>query len=319
MLSTLSPHSRAVLQAIFVTFLWSTSWVLIKIGLQDDIPPLTYAGLRYTLAFLCLLPLAVRKPQTMTALRGMTLGGWIRLFVLGFLFYAVTQGAQFIGLANLPAINVNLLLSLQAIVVTLMGFLMLRERPTGVQWIGGAFYLLGVLVFFYPIVLPQGQVAAMVVVIAGVLAGSASTVLTRWISLRNELSPLAITLVSMGVGSALLLGIGIATHGLPTLSLKSWLLIAWLAVVNTAFAFTLWNHTLRTLSAMESSIVNNLMMIQIPILAWLFLGEGISLKSGIGFALAGVGILIVQLRRVPKQIKGVIAEKQRNRETEPMV
>ena len=29
------PHFTAVFQALFVTFLWSTSWVLIKIGLVD--------------------------------------------------------------------------------------------------------------------------------------------------------------------------------------------------------------------------------------------------------------------------------------------
>ncbi len=50
-----SPHGKAVLQALFVTFLWSTSWVFIKLGLTD-IPALTFAGLRYSLAFLCLLP-----------------------------------------------------------------------------------------------------------------------------------------------------------------------------------------------------------------------------------------------------------------------
>ena len=52
---SISPQTRARFQALFVTFLWSTSWVLIKIGLQD-IPALTFAGLRYGLAFLCLLP-----------------------------------------------------------------------------------------------------------------------------------------------------------------------------------------------------------------------------------------------------------------------
>ena len=49
-----SPHTRAVLQALLVTFLWSTSWVLIKIGLAD-IPALTFAGLRYVLALLVLI------------------------------------------------------------------------------------------------------------------------------------------------------------------------------------------------------------------------------------------------------------------------
>jgi drug/metabolite transporter (DMT)-like permease len=55
-------HLQAVLQVLFVTFLWSTSWFLIKIGLED-IPALPFAGLRYTLAFLCLLPFAAHSGQ----------------------------------------------------------------------------------------------------------------------------------------------------------------------------------------------------------------------------------------------------------------
>jgi len=48
---------KAIVLALLVTFLWSTSFILIKWGLAEN-PPLTYAGLRYTLAFLCLLPFA---------------------------------------------------------------------------------------------------------------------------------------------------------------------------------------------------------------------------------------------------------------------
>ena len=59
MLKSQPAHLTAVLQALLVTFLWATSWVLIKIGLKD-IPALTFAGLRYTAAFLCLLPFALR-------------------------------------------------------------------------------------------------------------------------------------------------------------------------------------------------------------------------------------------------------------------
>ena len=76
-----------------------------------------------------------------------------------------------------------------------------------------------------------------------------------------------------------------------------WAIIAWLAIVNTAFAFTLWNHTLRTLSAVESSVINSLMMPQIAILAFVFLDEALSLKEIWGLFLVGVGVLIVQLKR----------------------
>jgi drug/metabolite transporter (DMT)-like permease len=59
----------------------------------------------------------------------------------------------------------------------------------------------------------------------------------------------------------------------------------------------MWNHTLRTLSAMESSIINNTMLFQIAILAWLFLDEALTWPRIIGMALAAVGALMVQLRR----------------------
>jgi drug/metabolite transporter (DMT)-like permease len=48
---------------------------------------------------------------------------------------------------------------------------------------------------------------------------------------------------------------------------------------------------------MESSIINGTMLIWIPILAVIFLGERITEKELIGLALAGIGTLLVQLRR----------------------
>ena len=60
-------------------------------------------------------------------------------------------------------------------------------------------------------------------------------------------------------------------------------------------AFTLWNHTQRTLSALESSIINSTLIIQIPLLAWLFLDEPLTPQQIVGLAVAGAGALMVQL------------------------
>ncbi|NIS44506.1 MAG: DMT family transporter [candidate division Zixibacteria bacterium] len=105
----------------------------------------------------------------------------------------------------------------------------------------------------------------------------------------------------MGVGAVLLLGSGLVIEDLTPISLNGWLVIAWLAVVNTAFAFTLWNVTLQELTAVESNIINNTMLIQIAILAWIFLGERLDAIGIFGLALAAVGVLIVNLkpRRTP--------------------
>jgi drug/metabolite transporter (DMT)-like permease len=108
-----------------------------------------------------------------------------------------------------------------------------------------------------------------------------------------------VTVISMGAGSIVLLVTGMCVEGFPTIDLRGWGIISWLALVNTAFAFTLMNHTLRTLTAMESSIINSTMLIWIPILAVIFLGERITVKEVIGLALAGIGTLIVQMRHLP--------------------
>jgi len=291
------PSSRlwAGLQALFVTFLWATSWVLIKIGLRD-IPALTFAGLRYSLAFLCLLPFTLRRTHLET-LRGLSAREWGQLILLGLLFYAVTQGAQFVGLAYLPAVTVSLLLNFTTIVVALMGIVLLAERPTTLQWGGVGLSVVGVLIYFYPVSFPAGQVIGLVVVAAGVLANAGSAILGRRVNREGSLPPLLVTVVSMGIGAAVMLVAGVAIQGLPPLSLANWAIIGWLALVNTAFAFTLWNHTLRTLAAMESSIINSTMLIQIAVLAWLFLGEPLTGQKIMGMALAGFGALIVQLRR----------------------
>ncbi|MBC8446758.1 MAG: EamA family transporter [Chloroflexi bacterium] len=288
-------HWGAVLQALFVTLLWSASWVLIKIGLEG-IPALTFAGLRYSLASLCLLPFALR-PAHRQPLRQLSGRGWIRLVVLGLLFYTVTQGAQFVGLAYLPSVTVSLLLSFTTIAVALLGIPLLAEKLTALQWGGVLINILGVGIYFYPVAIPASQVVGLIVVVVGVLTNALSSILGRRVNRDGDLSPLAVTAVSMTIGSIVLLASGILIEGLPRLNLTHWGIIALLAVVNTAFAFTLWNHTLRTLSATESSIINNTMLIQIAILAWLFLGERLTGQEMAGMCLAAIGALVAQLRR----------------------
>ena len=118
----------------------------------------------------------------------------------------------------------------------------------------------GVLVYFYPAAALRAEAVGLLVVLLGVLANAGSSILGRRINRRGDIDPLSVTAVSMGIGAVALLTTGLAAQGLPPLSARHWMIIAWLAVVNTAFAFTLWNRTLRTLTAVESSIINSTML-----------------------------------------------------------
>jgi len=292
---------------LFVTFLWSTSWVLIKFGLEE-IPPLTFAGLRYMLAFLVLLPFLWRQPVNPTtqsgqrpslppAVTALTTKDWLRLIILGFVFYALTQGSQFVALAYAPAVSVTLILSFTAVVVAILGIFTLGERPNGAQWLGMLLALAGAIIYFYPFGLAEAQWLGLVAAVVGMLANSVSAILGRFVNRGGAIRPLTVTIISMGVGALILLAAGIGLQGIPVLRWQSWLIILWLAVVNTAVAFTLWNHTLRTLSAMESTVINNTMTVQIAILALLFLGETMNGREWVGLAGVVAGTFIVQVRR----------------------
>jgi drug/metabolite transporter (DMT)-like permease len=290
-----SSRVTSILQALFVVFLWATSWVFIKIGLHE-IPPVVFAGLRYFLAFLCLsavLILGGSHRQLVALPRAM----WVRLTVLGLLLYAVTQGTAFVVLSYLPAVTVNLLWSFSTVAITLLGIVWLSEKPTAIQWGGILLALLGAFVYFSPASIPAAQIIGVLLAAVGISTNAVAAIIGRDINRSREYPPLHITVVSMGAGAIALLTAGLWIDGLPVISWRGWLIIVWLAVVNTAFAFTLWNHTLRTLTAMESSIVNSTMMIWIPILAVIFLGEHITDRQLVGLVLGGLGVLVVQMRR----------------------
>jgi drug/metabolite transporter (DMT)-like permease len=169
------------------------------------------------------------------------------------------------------------------------------------QWGGTALYLVGVLVYFFPMQIPAGEIIGLIVAGACVLGNALSTILGRHINRGGRLDPMTVTVVSMGIGSVVLLASGIAVQGLPRLTLTHWVIIAWLATVNSALAYTLWNHTLRTLAAVESSIINNTMLFQITLLAWVFLGEQLTWQRVIGMVVASLGTLAVQTRITGKQ------------------
>jgi len=287
---------RASLLALLVTFLWSTSWVLIKWGLAD-IPPLTFAGLRYGIAFLILLPAAWRRREEVRAL---SRADWGRLAVLGVVFYALTQGGQFMTLTHLDAITFSLILSFTPVLVASVGSTLLRERPSRLQWAGIALTLAGAAAYFAPSIETGWGLLGLLLAVGTLASNAGAATLGRSVNRRRPASPVVITTISMGIGAACLLGIGLGTQGMPSLRLSSWGIVLWLAVVNTAIAFTIWNRTLRVLSATESSVVNNTMLIQIALLAWIFLGESLTLLEIVALLVVAAGTLLVQLRRRPQ-------------------
>jgi drug/metabolite transporter (DMT)-like permease len=290
-----SPHLKAILLNLLVTFLWSTSWVLIRLGLHD-LPPLTYAALRYSLATVVLLPFVLRT-GVKKQLQQINRRQWGLIILLALCTYPLAQSGQYLALDRLPTVTVSLVLNMTPIVVTILGIWFLHEHPFWRQYIGIAISFLGIFIFFYPPQFPSGAEWGFLAAGLCLLSTAVAAICGRFLNRGQALPAVTLTAITLCIGAPILLVIAIVNEGLPHLNWTVTGYIVWLAVVNTAIAFTLWNHALRTLSAMESSIINNTMTIQIAIMAWIFLGEGLSLLQIIGIVIAILGSVLVQLQR----------------------
>jgi len=280
----------AISEAVLATAIWASSLVLVKIVLPH-MGPLTIAALRYSLAFFLLLPFIVaRKRKGMLTVSSRL---WIRLFVIGISAYAIGNGALFWGLKYLPATTVSLLMSICPFLILLAGTIWLKEVPTRRQLAGVIIALFGSALFFSPGLRP-GESPGIAIVAVGLVGFTAFGILGREIARDKQIDTLSLTAIPLGFGGGVLLLVAFLLEGLPSPTPIAWGLVLWLATVNTAAGYALYNHSLQILTALEMNIILNLAPLGTAVLAWLFLGETLASIQVVGMATVIIGVLLVQ-------------------------
>jgi len=296
----------AVTQALFVTVLWSSSWVIIKFGLED-IPPIIFSGLRYITASIILVIVIFSKQEYRKNVINLNRKNWTQLILYGLIFIAFTQGSMYIALDLLPAITVSLVLNFTIFIVVILSAFLLKEVPSILQIAFIAIGLIGILIYFYPIDIPQNELLGLVVICFGVFANAIASIMGRSINRAKQIHPIIITGLSMVFGSVLLLMLGFMLEGIPNLSFTSIFYILWLSIINTALAFTLWNKSMQKLRAIDSTLINSAMLPQTVLLALIFLGEMPDLLEWLGLGLLTGSMIIVQISQAKNEKKQKIS------------
>ena len=282
-----------------VTILWSSSYVLIKLGLQE-IPPLYFATLRYSLAFLILLvaDLAVGQRKANVARPGKK--QIFLLVVAGIAGYTVAQGFQFVGLYFIPAITTSFLLNFNPFLVLIIGAALLGERATLTQLAGLAVALGGAYAFFGGGLAGGESTIGIVFVVVSGVGWALYVVVVRFIQKEGNLTSLRLTTVTMGLGVAGMVGLTVASGEYAPLSWNAIVTIVWLATANTALAFLLWNWALKAIPAYELTVLQDLMLVEIAIFAVVFLQEALSPLMVVGMGLVILGVVLVQSRQLAR-------------------
>jgi drug/metabolite transporter (DMT)-like permease len=284
-------YSLALVEAFFVNIIWASSFIFIKLLLKD-LGPLTIGGLRYFIGFLVLLPFMLRKGRLDALPRQM----WLRLFLIGLCAYTIGNGAMFWSLKYLPATTVSFMMSMITLLVLFGSIFWLKEIPTRLQTTG-ILVTLGGMALFFLVGLKPGEPLGMAILSIGLISFTIFGVLGREAARGQKVDTLSLTAIPLALGGGLLLLVALPLEGLPHASPATWGLVLWLAAVNTALGYILYNHALQVLTAFEMNVMLNLSPLWTALMAWFLLSERLSLWQWIGMVIVVVGVALVQRRQ----------------------
>lgn len=222
----------AALMLLACTMLWGFAFVAQK-SAMESMGPLTFAGVRYLLGGLLVLPLALWERRRRPAPLGPT--QWALIIAMSLVFF-IGSWLQQTGLATTTATNAGFLTGLYVFFVPLLGFLIFRSRPHPIIFAGVPLALIGI---YY---LNGGGLDSFnggdgLIVISAVF-WAMHVILLGHIARATGL-PIFVSAVSFLFAGAVALGFAFIIET-PTLAGigAGWLEIAYAGILSTAVAFT---------------------------------------------------------------------------------
>ncbi|HEX7872203.1 MAG TPA: DMT family transporter [Sphingobium sp.] len=291
--SPVSWQSYALLAVVML--FWAGNSIVGR-AVRDDIPPFTLALIRWTGASLVALPFAWRH---VVADREILRAGWPRILILGLTGVAAFNALIYSGLHYTTATNALLLQAGIPTLVLLCNGLFFRTVPPVAQLVGVALSTVGV---FY-IVLRGAPLALFhmginfgdMLVLCGVLCWSIYTSLLR---IRPGCHPLTFLILTFAIGIAVMAPLA-ATEAdriaAMTLSWKVAGACAYVALLPSLVAYTLYNAAVQDIGAGRAGQTISLMPLFGSLLAAMLLGEVLQGYHIAGMLLILAGIVVTAL------------------------
>jgi drug/metabolite transporter (DMT)-like permease len=221
---------------------------------------------------------------------------------LGLLGITVNQTLFLVGLSFTLPLHASLLYAFTPVLVLFGAVLHLGERLTPTKLLGVAAAVIGVTLILTAkgLDLTQGPLRGDLIILVAVFAWSAYTLVGKRVLAGHD--PFTVTTWAFGFGALSMLPAGYwVLRGFDPASpgVAGWLEVAYLCVLTSIVAFTLWYIALKRLEASQLAVFANLQPPVTALLAWLILGDvprGLTVGGGI-LVLAGVTVVQFSGRR----------------------
>jgi drug/metabolite transporter (DMT)-like permease len=289
-------HTRPLIVWILLCVIWGSTWAFIKLGLRD-LPPLTFASLRFIIAIILLLFVAylrrARWPRT--------LAEWRLLLTTGVLAFTINYGLIFWGEQYTSSGLAALLQATIPLFGLIIAHLYLPAEPlTWMRLLGVMLGLMGIGIIFSN-QLWLGDVWSVwggTAIITGALAAAYSNVLVKAHGAKFDITVLVAG--QMFCGFVPLLSISLIKEGNPlrhNWTLAALVSIFYLALVGSVAAFMLFYWLVRHMTVTNTQLIALVTPVVAVLLGVLFLDEALTWRAALGGLCIFIGIGLVIFRR----------------------
>jgi drug/metabolite transporter (DMT)-like permease len=282
-------RKKAILYTVLAGFLWGTSFPSIKIGLQY-MTPFTFVFMRFLVASVTMFSVMLITKNISFNFNNKRL-----IFLMG-IINGVAYLLQYVGMVHTLAFASSLFVNLSVVWVALLSPLALKERLGSKKVVGVLLSLVGVVMMTTN--LNFGSLGT-VDVIGNLLVISAGILWAVFIIYNKPLVKETTNLIQSMTWILLFTMIPllpIATFSMEnafTLSWDAWLAIGYTAIICWVLPYYFWLKGLKQISPVTSAIVLLTEIIVAVTISTIFLGEILTIISGIGAVIIILAILLV--------------------------
>jgi drug/metabolite transporter (DMT)-like permease len=287
---------------LLLCLIWGSTWLFIKLGLED-LPPFTFAGIRFGIASAILFVIIKARRLSLSLERS----DWLLLMATGVLSFSLNYGLVFWGEQYISSGLAALLqATIPAFGLVIAHFYLPGERMTWVKIYGVVMGVAGVGVIFSNQLSVAGPkaFAGCAALVVGSACAAYANVLVK--ARGGNLTPALLSWGQMIFGLIPLLLIGIPLEGNPLnfdWTPMAVICLFYLAIVGSVVAFLLYYWLVQHMDVTKTMLIALVTPIVAVTLGMLVLDEELNWRTFAGgtMIIAGIGLVVFKRRGRPDE------------------
>jgi drug/metabolite transporter (DMT)-like permease len=281
---------------LLLCLIWGSTWLFIKIGLSD-LPPFTFAGIRFVIASTILFVIIAARRISLPRRRS----DWMLLASTGILSFSLNYGLVFWGEQYVSSGLAALLqATIPAFGLVIAHFYLPGEQMTAAKIFGVVMGVAGVGVIFSNQLSVAGTraLAGCAALVVGSACAAYANVLVK--ARGAKLEPAILAGGQMVFGLIPLLLVGILLEGNPIhfhWTRMAIVCLFYLAIVGSVLAFLLYYWLVQHMDVTKTMLVALVTPVTAVILGVMILKEDLNWRTFVGGAMIISGIGLIVLRR----------------------